>query len=114
MANKKPLTGIGAIKAIKEPAKNQTVIAGKDAAEKGLAQTKAVKRKPLALRLSQKDQDSMKDMARMLQDFGLPYSEANAVRLALRYFKASEATISKAMISEIAEEVKSEDGRRLK
>jgi len=112
MTKKKGLAGLDSLKKIGEvkadPQKaKQITIAGKDSAEKALAQTKARKQNPLALRLATKDHEILETLAMKLKQHGLQYSEANAVRLALRLFKASESDISK-----IAEEIKGEDGRR--
>jgi len=112
MSKKKGLAGLDSLKAIGEAKANPTTkkkitIAGKDSAEKALAQTQAKKQKPLALRLAIKDHERLESLALKLKQHGLQYSEANAVRLALRLFKGSDKDIAK-----IAEEIKAEDGRR--
>ena len=112
MSKKKGLAGLDSLKAIEEiqsnPKKEKKVtIAGKDSAEKALAQTKSRKQNPLAIRLATKDHEILETLALRLKKHGLQYSEANAVRLALRLFKASDSEVSK-----IAEEIKGEDGRK--
>ena len=114
MSKKKGLAGLDSLKAIEKvktdpEAKKKITIAGKDSAEKALAQTKARKQKPLALRLATKDHEILETLAMKLKQHGLQYSEANAVRLALRLCKASEADIRK-----VAEQIKEEDGRKRK
>ena len=85
------------------------VVGGREAAQKARKATRSKKKRTLTLRLSQDDTEIIDKLARKLKKKGLQYSDANAVRLALRCFDASDERIT-----EIADEIKSEDGRSLR
>jgi len=86
-----------------------TVVGGREAAQKARKATRSKKKRTLTLRLSQDDTEIIDQLALKLKKKGLQYSDANAVRLALRCFDASDERIA-----EIADEIKSEDGRSLR
>lgn len=118
MSKKNPIAALAALQQMKESpsavAKKESsqpkpVVAGQEAAShaKKVAATK--KNKLVALRLSERDLAITSKLALQLRDHGLQYSEANAVRLALRLFNGSSKEIAK-----IAKEIKDEDGRKIR
>ena len=112
--SKKSLKALESLKAIEkvtsEPEKHKEVtVAGMEAAPTALKQDKAKKTKQVGMRLGGVDLEIVETLAIKLKQHGLQYSEANAVRLALRLCKASEADIRK-----VAEQIKEEDGRKRK
>ena len=109
---KKTLAGLDALKAINESTNKKTTnkpIAGQEAAQEALIETRTRKTKHVGMRLGGTDLDILEDLAHKLKKHGLQYSEANAVRLALRLFKGQEQDILK-----IVHEIKQEDGRKRK
>ena len=111
MAKNKGLAGLDSLKAIvdKPHKQNKVVIAGAESAKKASKATQSKKTKTLAIRLNESDRAITKDLALKFLDRGLQYSEANAVRAAIRNFKPTEK-----ILDAIAEEIKSEDGRGMK
>ena len=121
MSKKSPLAAMEALKGIsqktqapatkntKKPAvkKNPGAVAGQAAADSARKKASSKKSKVIGFRTAKKDLDIIEDLAIKLKRHGLQYSEANAIRLALRLFKASDA-----QIEAIAQEIKDEDGRR--
>jgi len=112
MAKKRVLTGLQSLKAIErikaDPEKRaSTTIAGMDASEAALKQDEAKKTKQVGMRLGGKDLEIVEMLAIKLKKCGLQYSEANAVRLALRLFEGSDLDVQR-----IAAQIKEEDGRK--
>jgi|GEM_PF-2250573 len=85
------------------------VVGGQESAQKAIMQTRARKKRTLTMRLSLDYTEIIDELARKLKKKGLQYSDANAVRLALLCFDASEERIE-----EVAEQIKSEDRRKNK
>ena len=111
MSKKKGLAGLDALKAIGEvqptSEKKPIPIAGLDASQKAMRETVTRKTRQVGMRLGGTDLDLLEDLAIKLKKHGLQYSEANAVRLALRLFKGKEQDIA-----QIAQQIKEEDGRK--
>jgi hypothetical protein len=118
MSKKNPIAALAALQQMaehpvsaekKEKSRPKPVIAGQEAAShaKKVASTK--KNKLVAVRLSDSDLAITSKLALQLRKHGLQYSEANAVRLSLRLFNGSAE-----QIAEIAEEIKAEDGRKIR
>lgn len=111
---KKQLKALESLKAIEkvtaEPDKHKEVtVAGMEAAQTALRQDQTKKTKQVGMRLGGVDLEIVETLAIKLKQQGLQYSEANAVRLALRLFKGSNIDIAK-----IALQIKEEDGRKRK
>lgn len=81
--------------------------AGANAVARARAKEASLKMKTIGLRVAPKDLDIIQNLAHKLMQHGLQYSEANAIRVALRSFDASDNEVAR-----IAEEIMQEDGRR--
>lgn len=113
MPSKKELAGLNALKAIKKttPKKvsGKASIAGEKSVSKALKISSQKKSKTVAMRLGGDDLSVLESLAIKLKHEGLQYSEANAVRLAIRLFTGTDDDIKR-----IANDIKAEDGRRTK
>lgn len=81
--------------------------AGAKAVAKARAKEASLKMKTIGFRVAPKDLEIIQNLASKLMRHGLQYSEANAIRVAVRSFGASDSEIAA-----IAQQILQEDGRR--